>query len=237
MEYDASRSVTRLRDPRALRALAHPIRVSLVGLLRIHGPLTATKAAELLGESSASASFHLRQLAKYGLVEEAGGGTGRERPWRAAAMSTAWPDVADGSELAAAAGLLQSVIAERWFALLSRWNQVRSSAPEEWREAVPFADTLIYVTAAELAELVARQQALVDQFRDRVSEPELRPDGAQPVVYLHLAVPTDMAGSRTQEPEPQASQTRSVSRRTGSATEQSQRASKRTLSNTEESRR
>ena len=66
--------VKRLTDPRALRAMAHPIRLELVGLLRTHGPLTATKAAALLGESSGSTSFHLRQLAKYGLVEEAGGG-------------------------------------------------------------------------------------------------------------------------------------------------------------------
>ena len=66
------RTVTRLTDPRALRADAHPVRMALMGLLRTEGPLTATRAAELLGESSGTCSFHLRQLAKYGLVEEAG---------------------------------------------------------------------------------------------------------------------------------------------------------------------
>src|SRR5690242_1483248 len=100
--HEAGRTIKRLTDPRALRALAHPIRLSLVGLLRREGPLTATRAGELLGESSASCSFHLRQLAKYGLVEEAGGGTGRERPWRATTQFTAWPDVAENPELAAA---------------------------------------------------------------------------------------------------------------------------------------
>src|SRR5207244_3338301 len=74
------RTVTRLTDPRALRAYAHPVRMALMGLLRTEGPLTATRAAELLGESSGTCSFHLRQLARYGLVEEAGGGTGREKP-------------------------------------------------------------------------------------------------------------------------------------------------------------
>jgi predicted transcriptional regulator len=81
MPDETRRTVKRLTDPRALRALAHPLRISLVGLLRREGPLTATRAGGLLGESSASCSFHLRQLAKYGLVEEAGGGKGRERPW------------------------------------------------------------------------------------------------------------------------------------------------------------
>ncbi|MGH3152377.1 MAG: winged helix-turn-helix domain-containing protein, partial [Streptosporangiaceae bacterium] len=70
------KSVIKLTDARALRAYAHPVRMKLVGLLRTEGPLTATRAAELLGESTGTCSFHLRQLAKYGLVEEAGGGTG-----------------------------------------------------------------------------------------------------------------------------------------------------------------
>src|SRR2546426_926461 len=78
-------SSVRLTDPRALRAYAHPTRIELVGLLRRQGPLTATQAAGLIGESVAGCSFHLRQLAKYGLVEEAGGGRGREKPWRATA--------------------------------------------------------------------------------------------------------------------------------------------------------
>ena len=58
----------------------HPIRVSLLGLLRIEGPLTVTRATELLGESSSSCSFHVGQLAKYGLVEEAGGAMAGSRP-------------------------------------------------------------------------------------------------------------------------------------------------------------
>src|SRR5919197_817830 len=73
-----------LRDPRALRAVAHPLRLQLIGLLRTEGPLTASQAGKLLGESAQSCWFHLRQLEKYGIVEEAGGGRGRERPWLAA---------------------------------------------------------------------------------------------------------------------------------------------------------
>src|SRR5919204_837144 len=99
-----------LTDPRALRAVAHPVRLGLVGLLRREGPLTATRAAALLGESPASCSFHLRQLAKYGLVEEAGGGRGRERPWRATALFTGLPNATQSPELAAASELLSSVI-------------------------------------------------------------------------------------------------------------------------------
>ena len=65
-----------LRDARALRALAHPTRLKLVGLLRLQGPLTATQAARELGETPQRCTFHLGQLAKYGLVEEAGEAAG-----------------------------------------------------------------------------------------------------------------------------------------------------------------
>ena len=75
------------------RTLAHPIRIQLIGLLRRDGPLTSSEAARRLGESSGSASYHLRQLARFGLVEEAQGGRGRERPWRATSLYTSWPNV------------------------------------------------------------------------------------------------------------------------------------------------
>jgi DNA-binding transcriptional ArsR family regulator len=167
----ADRTVKRLTYPKALRALAHPTRLALVGLLRRHGPLTATAAGELLGESSASASFHLRQLAKYDLVEEAGGGQGRQRPWRATTMFTGWPDVADSPELAAASSLLRSVLAEGYFEHLMRWLESRDSEPEAWQEAARFGDTLLYVTADELRELASDEQALMDRYVERLTRP------------------------------------------------------------------
>jgi hypothetical protein len=196
MDAPEGRSVKRLTDPRALRALAHPIRMSLVGMLRMHGPLTATRAAGLLGESSASCSFHLRQLAKYGLVEEAGGGKGRERPWRPTTMFTGWPDVTDDPDVAAAADLLTSVIAESYFDQTMRWIEAKPAEPEEWQRAAQFGDTSLYVTAAELAELGEQVRALMDKYLDRQVDPRLRPPGSRPVAFLHLAFPMMTAAGR-----------------------------------------
>ncbi|MFI2365885.1 ArsR/SmtB family transcription factor [Promicromonospora sp. NPDC019610] len=68
--------------PAALRALSHPLRIRILDLLPSHGPLTASKLGEIVGESSGSTSYHLRQLAKHGLVREVEGkGTARERWW------------------------------------------------------------------------------------------------------------------------------------------------------------
>ena len=192
------RTVTRLADPRALRAYAHPVRMALVGLLRTEGPLTATRAGELLGESSGTCSFHLRQLAKYGLVEEAGGGTGRQKPWRATTTSTDWDATGDGTpESAAATGLLASVIAERYFEQLARWLEASPDEPQEWRQAAMLGDRVLYVTPAELEEIGDRVRGVLDEYFERLVRPELRPPGARQVSWLSIAFPNDYRTGRS----------------------------------------
>jgi hypothetical protein len=178
-----------LTDPRALRAVAHPLRLQLIGLLRDQGPLTATQAGQRLGESSQSCWFHLRQLAKYGLVEEAGGGRGRERPWRATAMSTTLPRVAATPEMAAATELFLTVLAERYFEDLMRWLSTKADEPAEWQQAAVFGDSLLYVTAEELTTLKRDLYALIDRYQERVPNRALRPPEARPVTIQHLAFP------------------------------------------------
>jgi Helix-turn-helix domain len=89
--------------PKAIRALAHPVRWALLDALDQAGTLTATQASEMLGESPANCAFHLRTLAKYGYVEEAGGGRGRERPWRPSFDSLSWRSLQDDPEATRAA--------------------------------------------------------------------------------------------------------------------------------------
>jgi predicted transcriptional regulator len=190
-EETRARSVTRLTDPQALRGYAHPVRLALIGLLRTEGPLTATRAGELLGESSGTCSFHLRQLAKYGLVEEAGGGTGREKPWRATTQFTDVPTGTESPELAAAGGQLRSVLARQHFARLTRWLNVMPQEPPQWQEAAHFGDRLLYLTADELTTLNEGIQALLDGYLERLVRPELRPPGARRVTYLQFAFPDD----------------------------------------------
>src|SRR6187551_3224430 len=101
MAFDRMPEVT---DPKAMRALAHPVRIALLEALTVHGQLTATEAGEIVGESPANASFHLRQLAKYGYVEEAEGGTGRRRPWQMTSVSHRWTPGEDSDVAARAAG-------------------------------------------------------------------------------------------------------------------------------------
>ena len=173
---------------------------SEISRLRTEGPLTATQAGELLGESSASCSFHLRQLAKYGLAEEAGGGRGRERPWRATAMLTDVPAVADSPELAAASGLFRSIVAERYYEQMMAWLEARPDEPGEWQQAALFGDLYVYLTAEELTELGQQVDRLLYRYLDRNTQPELRPPGARLVSYIHVAAPHQGPGGTGRGP-------------------------------------
>jgi DNA-binding transcriptional ArsR family regulator len=172
-----------LTDPRALRALAHPTRLELVGLLRQEGPLTATQAGERIGESPSSCSFHLRQLAKWGLVEEAGGGRGRERPWQATARYTSWS--ASHSEAATA---LSTIIVERYYADLFGWLERMPDEAPEWREAHQLGDVVVHLTPDELREVGRRIWDLLTAF-----DPERRPAGSRPVRLFYAGFPRDDA--------------------------------------------
>jgi predicted ArsR family transcriptional regulator len=189
-EQPRGKTSIRLTDPRALRGMAHPTRLVLISLLRGEGAMTATQAAERIGESPQRCTFHLNQLAKYGLVEEAGGGRGRERPWRATTFATEWPHVAEGPEAAAAAELLETVLAERYFEELMHWIDERAEEPEEWQEAAAFGDSVVHLTSEELAELSRGVRSLAERFIERTVNRELRPPGSRSVTFLHLAFPT-----------------------------------------------
>ncbi|MFC7305591.1 winged helix-turn-helix domain-containing protein [Streptomyces monticola] len=170
-----------------MRAYAHPTRMRLVGLLRREGPFTATRAAELTGESVASCSYHLRMLSKYGLVEQAGGGQGREKPWRALAAYTSWPNQSDDPAVADASTALTTAVAELYFDRITRAIETRRELPKEWQEAQEFGDSQLYLTAGELTGLRQKIWELIQPFEARGADPSLRPDGARLVELLRIA--------------------------------------------------
>ncbi|HEX4305243.1 MAG TPA: helix-turn-helix domain-containing protein [Solirubrobacterales bacterium] len=181
--------VVQLTDPRALRAVAHPTRLKLIALLRRLGPLTATQAGERIDESPAGCSFHLRTLAKWGLVEEAGGGRGRERPWQATANGHEWAAHGPSEEVDEAGDLLTRVVVERWFEEALKWVDHRHEETGEWAEAAIVEDRMIAVTAGELTELEARIAALLEPYMKRVGKPDAMPEGARNITFIQLGFP------------------------------------------------
>jgi hypothetical protein len=187
------------RDPRApryqvndaavMRALAHPVRWALLEALDHAGTLTATQAGDILGETPANCAFHLRTLAKYGLVEEAGGGKGRERPWRRAVSGLTMTTTHEDPQTAAAAELLHEV----W--LNSALDRARGALlappglPGGLHEELGSSQSLRYVTPAEGKQLQADLMAVVDRFLERNDNPALRPPDALPIEWLLLSYP------------------------------------------------
>jgi DNA-binding transcriptional ArsR family regulator len=181
----------KITDARAMRALAHPVRIALLEALAHAGTLTATQASELLGESPANCAFHLRTLGKYGYVVEAGGGRGRERPWRRAhAILQITSEQEDPLAAMAADELGQfwlDIILDRARSSLSR----SGSWPAEWKHNALLGENeyILYVTPQEAGELGADILRLLRRFEDRVDHPERRPDGAMPIESLVLSYP------------------------------------------------
>jgi hypothetical protein len=94
--------------------------------------------------------------------------------------------------MAAATGLLHSVIAERYFEQLMRWLEASPDEPAEWQRAARRGDRILYVTAEELEELGREVGELLDGYFERQLRPELRPAGARPVTWLNVAFPNDL---------------------------------------------
>jgi predicted ArsR family transcriptional regulator len=180
-----------LNDARSLRAYAHPLRMRLIGLLRTEGPLTATRAAARLGDNVPNCSFHLRQLAKYGLVERAPAADGRERPWQATAQQTSWADDSDDPAVRQAADQVTGVVLGLYAQRAQEYLAVRGSEPAQWRRAAGFSDLLAHLTADELAELSDQIDALVARYDDRLTDPALRPPGSRPVQLIRMSLPRD----------------------------------------------
>jgi predicted ArsR family transcriptional regulator len=174
-----------ITDARAMRALAHPARVALLEAMRRDGQITATQAAELLGESPGNMSWHLQTLAKYGLVEEAGGGRGRSRPWRLVSESRSFETAMTDPDAAAAGQALERTFIDRTYEQLREWWSRRLTYPVKWRRAAFMTDTVAYMTAAELAQMTGEIRALYTRYADRATA-ENRPPDALPVhIYAH----------------------------------------------------
>ena len=183
-----------ISDPIAMRALAHPVRLALVELLGVVDTLTATQASELLGESPANCAFHLRTLAKYGFVEEAGGGRGRERPWKQASRNITISTEQDDPRAATAADALSRVWFEHW---IERARQVfgSSSFLPGWENATGWSRRGVFLTPEETSDLRGQMRRLLEPYEGRKSDPALRPPGALPVEWTVFAAPVpELAG-------------------------------------------
>lgn len=187
-----NRPPSRISDPQRIRALAHPVRIELLDLLGDE-EATATRCAEITGESVASCSFHLRTLAKYGFIERAEQ-RGKEKPWRLVERGrTITPDWDDPSSVRAVQEFA-ALDVEREAQHLLRWVREADQLPREWVEATTMLSASVWATREELAELSNTISTLCDRFAGRRHDPALRPPGSRKV-RLFAATTVDTTGA------------------------------------------
>ncbi|MFF5080730.1 ArsR/SmtB family transcription factor [Actinoplanes sp. NPDC000266] len=184
----------RISEPQVMRALAHPARIEIMEHLNNTGAaITATECAELVGLSPSATSYHLRELAKYKLIEQAPSrGDGRERVWRS--TSTGLRIETEGADPAAISAALALVDAflERDVRRAREWVERQPDEPEPWRDAGGMTSLEMMVTADELKELTARINALVEPYR--VRDRQDPPAEARRVHFNYFAFPTEAEG-------------------------------------------
>lgn len=151
-------------DPTALKALAHPVRLRMLGLLRVDGPATASGLAARLGLNSGATSYHLRQLALHGFIEEAvGQGNRRDRWWRARHEVTSFlGEHVEGEALDAGLAFQQAAL--NWqMTQMQAAHDGYASLPTAWRKASSVSDYTIAMTPEAAAALIGQIQALMVQ--------------------------------------------------------------------------
>jgi DNA-binding transcriptional ArsR family regulator len=180
-----------LDDPLSIRALAHPLRLELQSIVGRFGKITAADAARELGISHALASHHLRQLAKYGFVEQVEGADARERPWRVVHMSYSAEGIDERPGGAAALTVLEQVTAERAVEDLIDWHQRRDDWSEGWRTHSGVGRSMLYLTEQELVQLTDAIEALLADYVDQrpLDDIASRPEGSVPVEFTLMVVP------------------------------------------------
>lgn len=183
-----------LADARSLRAVSHPLRLSILEQLTVHGAMTASQLGERLEESPANCSWHLRKLAEHGFVEEADGGRGRRRPWQVTHLGMSWGEDDDDREMPLeerlAGQALSDVLVAREVARLHD-SQVRNAGDSsEWKAAGTTSQSMLWLTPDELSEINLAVRDLLMSHVERHVDPGLRPPGSRLCAFLAWGVPT-----------------------------------------------
>lgn len=185
-------SSARITDPKVMRALAHPARIAIIEHLGSTGAVvTATECAGLVGLSPSATSYHLRELAKIGLVEQAPSrGDARERVWRSTSSGFSVDGDLAEPETRASQAALVDVYLNRDFARMREWVARLHEEPKDWQDASTLMGPMLLLNADELAEVNRRVKEVLDPYRRRERMAEA-PADARPVAVHYAAFPVE----------------------------------------------
>ena len=184
----------RVTDVRALAALAHPVRVALLSHLMATGARTASECAAAVDTSPSNASWHLRQLARFGFVERApDAADGRERPWRAVPTGLDFTDLEREPAARAVLDTLSAIQLDEADRLARARLRHADDLPEQWRDTTNLSTYGLLLGPDELRALSAALDAAIRPFLAPTRE--YPPPDARPVhVFLSAFLRPDASG-------------------------------------------
>ena len=175
-----------LRDPRAIKALAHPARLAVIEAFFAGRRLTATECGDIAGLSASAMSYHLRALERWGIVER---GTarddGRERPWRAVGRTLRFdPETISTAAVDVVAGTTFQHLRDEF----RRWATTEETEPKAWRDLAGVSRAYLWLTEEEASEFDSELGAVLKKYTgDR--DAEHHPEGTRRVFCLVAVVP------------------------------------------------
>jgi hypothetical protein len=156
----------RIDEPQAMAALTHPVRLDLLTHLMASGPATASQCARAVGDTPSNCSYHLRVLARYGLVGPDESTDARERPWRALVTGFSvegFQDEPDSPRARGAAALL-ALSVQRDQRLVRDYLARRDKVAKRWRVADGYANYTLRMTPDEMSALGEALDALIRPY-------------------------------------------------------------------------
>jgi DNA-binding transcriptional ArsR family regulator len=179
-------------DPARVKALAHPLRLATLRFLELHDRASVTSLAAELGETTGTVSYHLRQLARHGLVEQCppeegdGGGVGRPQVfWRMAAdeLHVSGFALQEQEDTREAAGFLLRESTSTRARQLQHWFATAHTWPEEWRSASSDRDGVLVLSRDQTRALADELAAVVTRYREAAPGPGARRVEVQYAVF------------------------------------------------------
>lgn len=185
---EEQRTSIHLDTPSALRAMAHPLRLRIIGSLRSDGPQTVGELSEKLDAAPGSISYHLNTLQKHDFVELAPelARDRRESWWRASAEATTFEpaEMQADPESRVAGRLLRQTIVQRQVAEQITYLETEETLPPDWIAASTMGDDVIWLTASELKQLGAELNELVSKWQSKGNRDR---EGTAPTHVLYTA--------------------------------------------------
>ncbi len=177
-----------LKDPRDIRALAHPARMAIIDALASGDELTATECAELTGLSPSATAYHLKLLERYHFAEPAPARSdGRERPWRAPdrrALVKLDSSTPAGAAAVTAVGL---ALIDGSRGLAQAFVATEREEPKEWQNVAFLGNTDLWLSAEETRNVTAAMLAVLEPYRGRSLID--RPDSTRRVRITNMVIP------------------------------------------------